>query len=147
MFEGYTDRALRVVRLARGEAYRRRSAVLGDEHLLAALLAEGGGVGGKALTHQGVGLERFWRAVDELAPPIPSLHPPDPLPFTPRAQRILDEAAACAASLEHPTVGTEHLLLSLLKDREGTAARALERLGIDLGTTRDWVLEVLGAKR
>lgn len=146
MFEGYTDRAAKVVRLARGEAYRRRSAVLGEDHLLAGLLSEAGGAGGKALLIQGVTIDRFWKAADGLAPPRPSAAPPDPLPFTPRARRILDDASEAAETLGHAKVGTEHLLLALLRDREGTAARALEGLGISLESTRDWILEILGAK-
>ncbi|HXG60715.1 MAG TPA: ATP-dependent Clp protease ATP-binding subunit [Planctomycetota bacterium] len=146
MFEKFTERARKVMSLARQEAQRLNSEFIGTEHILLGIIQEGGGVAAKVLKNLNVDLKRIRQEIEKLI--TPSTSPTvtlGQLPFSPRAKRVIELAGEAASQLGHDVIGTEHLLLGLLKENEGIAAQVLTNLGLKLDEVRDMVLEVLGA--
>jgi prophage maintenance system killer protein len=142
MFTRFTDRAGLVVRLAQEEARLLRRDYVGSEHLLLGLLYEGEGVAARALGALGISREDVQGQVEEIAGPGQG-SPARPLQFTPRAKKVLESSLREALALGHHYIGTEHLLLGLLRDREGVGAQALTRLGADDAQVREQVLGLL----
>jgi ATP-dependent Clp protease ATP-binding subunit ClpC len=142
MFERFTDRARRTVVLAQEEARLLQHNYIGTEHLLLGLVHEGEGVAAKALESLGIGLEAVRQQVEEIigrGQYASSGH----IPFTPRAKKVLELALREAIQLGHNYIGTEHILLGLIREGDGVAAQVLVRLGADLNRTRQRVIEVL----
>jgi ATP-dependent Clp protease ATP-binding subunit ClpC len=142
MFERFTDRARRTVVLAQEEARLLQHNYIGTEHLLLGLIHEGEGVAAKALESLGIGLAAVRQQVEEIigrGQQAPSGH----IPFTPRAKKVLELALREAIQLGHNYIGTEHILLGLIREADGVAAQVLVRLGADLNRTRQRVIEVL----
>ena len=142
MFERFTDRARRVVVLAQEEARLLNHNYIGTEHLLLGLIHEGEGIAAKALERLGVSLEVVRSRVEEiigLGGSAPSGH----IPFTPRAKKVLELSLREALQLGHNYIGTEHLLLGLIREGEGVAAQVLAQLGLDLALVRQEVLQLL----
>lgn len=143
MFERFTDRSRRVIVLAQEEARLLGHAYIGTEHLLLGLLAEGEGVGSKALERLGVDLPKVRDEVERIigtGGSVPSGH----IPFTPRAKQVLELSLRESLRLQHNYIGTEHVLLGLLAEGEGVAAQILVRLGLTPEGVRSTVLELLG---
>src|SRR5213083_1662751 len=144
MFERFTDRARRVVVLAQEEARMLNHNYIGTEHILLGLIHEGEGVATKALESLGISLEAVRQQVEEIigqGQQAPSGH----IPFTPRAKKVLELSLREALQLGHNYIGTEHILLGLIREGEGVAAQVLQRLGGDLNRVRAEVMEVLAA--
>ena len=142
MFERFTDRARRTVVLAQEEARLLQHNYIGTEHLLLGLIHEGEGVAAKALESLGIGLEAVRQQVEEIigrGQYASSGH----IPFTPRAKKVLELGLREAIQLGHNYIGTEHILLGLIREGDGVAAQVLVRLGADLNRTRQRVIEVL----
>src|SRR6202000_443417 len=132
MFERFTDRARRVVVLAQEEARMLNHNYIGTEHILLGLIHEGEGVAAKALESLGISLEAGRQQVEEIigqGQQAPSGH----IPFTPRAKKVLELSLREALQLGHNYIGTEHILLGLIREGEGVAAQVLVKLGADLG--------------
>jgi ATP-dependent Clp protease ATP-binding subunit ClpC len=145
MFEGFdrfTDRAGRIVLLAEDEARRLGHSCIGTEHLLLGLRAEDIGVAAKALESLGISLEALRQQVQEIVGEGQQA-PSGPIPFTPRAKKVLELSLREALQLGPSYVGTEHVLLSLTRQGEGVAAQSLVGLGVDLDRVRRRVLQVL----
>ncbi|MBV8980182.1 MAG: AAA family ATPase [Acidimicrobiia bacterium] len=143
MFERFTDRARRVVVLAQEEARMLNHNYIGTEHILLGLIHEGEGVAAKALESLGIALEGVRQQVEEIigqGQQAPSGH----IPFTPRAKKVLELSLREALQLGHNYIGTEHILLGLIHEGEGVAAKALESLGISLEAVRNQVEEIIG---
>jgi ATP-dependent Clp protease ATP-binding subunit ClpA len=139
MFERFTDRSRRVVVLAGEEARMLNHDYIGTEHLLLGLIHEGEGVAAKALESLGIGLEAVRQQVEEIigqGQQAPSGH----IPFTPRTKKVLELALREATQLGHNYIGTEHILLGLIREAEGVAAQVLVRLGADLHRVRRQVI-------
>lgn len=146
MFEKFTERARKVMNYSRQEAQRLNSEFIGTEHMLLGIIDEGGGVAAKVLKNLNIDLKRVRQEIEKLI--TPSTSPTvtlGQLPFSPRAKRVIELAGEAASMLGHDIIGTEHLLLGLLKENEGIAAQVLINLGLKLDEVRDMVLEVLGA--
>src|SRR2546421_6813788 len=142
MFERFTDRARRVVVLAQEEARMLNHGYIGTEHILLGLIHEGGGVAAKALESLGIRLEAVRQQVEEIigqGQQAPSGH----IPFTPRAKKVLELAHREARALGHDYIGTEHILLGLIREGEGVAAQVLVKLGADLSRVRQQVIQLL----
>jgi ATP-dependent Clp protease ATP-binding subunit ClpC len=145
MFGRYTERAQRAIILAQEEARRHNHSVVGTEHLLLGLIREGEGVAAKVLQSMGIGLEKVRAEVETLIGATEPETPGETLNFSPRAKKVVMELALLEAqALGHNYIGTEHLLLGLLREGEGVAARVLESLGADLERTRAQVIQLLG---
>lgn len=144
IFERYTEKAIKVVMLASEEAKRSNHNFMGTEQILLGLIGERTGVAGRALAgFYGVNLADARAQVDKIIGN--GLGPvSDEIPFTPRAKRVLDLAWDEARQLGHNYIGTEHLLLGLIREGEGVGALVLEKLGVDLSKVRSHVLRVLG---
>ncbi|WP_018024851.1 ATP-dependent Clp protease ATP-binding subunit [Corynebacterium ulceribovis] len=142
MFERFTDRARRVIVLAQDEARSLNHNYIGTEHILLGLIHEGEGVAAKALESMGISLDAVRSEVEELigkgAQP-PSGH----IPFTPRAKKVLEYSLREALQLGHKYIGTEHILLGLIREGEGVAAQVLVKLGADLPRVRQQVIQLL----
>ena len=145
MFDRFTDRAKKVMNLARQEAQRLNHEYLGTEHVLLGLVQEGSGVAANVLKNMGVDLTRIRAEVEKLVKSGPSMVTMGQLPFTPRAKKVLELSMEEAHNLGHNYIGTEHLLLGLIKENEGIAAKVLTNLGVKLEDVREEVLEFLGA--
>ncbi len=146
MFEQLTERARKVMSLARLESERLNAEFIGTEHILLGIIQEGGGVAAKVLKNLDVDLKRIRQAIEKLITRTTSPRVRlGQLPFSPRTRRVIELAGEAAGRLGHDAIGTEHLLLGLLEEREGIAAQALTNLGLKFDEVRDWVLEVLGA--
>ena len=142
MFERFTDRARRVVVLAQEEARMLNHNYIGTEHILLGLIHEGEGVAAKALESLGISLEGVRSQVEEIigqGQQAPSGH----IPFTPRAKKVLELAFREARALGHDYIGTEHILLGLIREGDGVAAQVLVRLGADLNRAREQVIRLL----
>jgi len=142
MFERFTDRARRVVVLAQEEARMLDHNYVGPEHVLLGLIHEGQGVAARALTELGLGLDEVRRQVEELigrGEHAPSGH----IPFTPRAKRVLELSLREALQLGHNYIGTEHILLGILREGENVAAQVLVRMGTDLNRVRLEVIKLV----
>jgi ATP-dependent Clp protease ATP-binding subunit ClpC len=142
MFERFTDRARRVVVLAQEEARMLNHNYIGTEHILLGLIHEGEGVAAKALESLGISLEAVRSQVEEIigqGQQAPSGH----IPFTPRAKKVLELSLREALQLGHNYIGTEHILLGLIREGEGVAAQVLVKLGADLNKVRQQVIQLL----
>ncbi len=146
MFNRFTERARRVILLAREEAKRLDHDYLGTEHLLLGLIREGEGVGATALRNLGVDLDQVRQEVEKTVGRGEGGLFLGQIPFTPRAKKVLELAVTEARDLGHSYIGTEHLLLGLIREGEGVAAQVLSSLGVDLEKAREEVLELLGGK-
>jgi len=145
MFDRFTDRARRVMGLARQEAQRFNHEYIGTEHILLGLIQEGSGVAASVLRNLDIDLDKIRREVEKIVQSGPSMVTMGQLPFTPRAKKVLELAVEEASSLGHNYIGTEHLLLGLIRENEGVAAQVLLNLGLKLEDVREEVLELLGA--
>ena len=144
MFEQFTERARKVLGLARQEAQKFNHEYIGTEHILLGLILEGSGVAATVLRNMDVDLRKIRLEIEKLVQQGPQvMTAPSKLPFTPRAKRVIDLAKEEAATLNHEHVGTEHLLLGLLRENEGIAAQVLMNLGVRLDEVREEVLELL----
>jgi ATP-dependent Clp protease ATP-binding subunit ClpC len=142
MFERFTDRARRVVVLAQEEARMLNHNYIGTEHILLGLIHEGEGVAAKALESLGISLEGVRDQVEEIigqGQTAPAGH----IPFTPRAKKVLELSLREALQLGHNYIGTEHILLGLIREGEGVAAQVLQKLGADLNRVRQQVIQLL----
>jgi ATP-dependent Clp protease ATP-binding subunit ClpC len=142
MFERFTDRARRVVVLAQEEARLLNHSYIGTEHILLGLIHEGEGVAAKALESLSISLEAVRNQVEEIigqGGSSPSGH----IPFTPRAKKVLELSLREALQLGHNYIGTEHILLGLIREGEGVAAQVLVKLGADLSRVRQQVIQLL----
>ncbi|HEX8100790.1 MAG TPA: ATP-dependent Clp protease ATP-binding subunit [Actinomycetota bacterium] len=142
MFERFTDRARRVVVLAQEEARMLNHNYIGTEHILLGLIHEGEGVAAKALESLGISLEAVRSQVEEIigqGQAAPTGH----IPFTPRAKKVLELSLREALQLGHNYIGTEHILLGLIREGEGVAAQVLQKLGADLNRVRQQVIQLL----
>ena len=142
MFERFTDRARRVVVLAQEEARMLNHNYIGTEHLLLGLIHEGEGVAGRALESLGISLEAVRQQVEQIigqGQQAPEGH----IPFTPRAKRVLELSLRESLQLGHNYIGTEHILLGLIREGEGVAAQVLVKLGADLNRVRQQVIQLL----
>ncbi len=142
MFERFTDRARRVIVLAQEEAKMLNHNYIGTEHLLLGLIHEGDGVAAKALEALGISLEAVREQVEDMigkGQQKPTGH----IPFTPRAKKVLELSLREALQLGHNYIGTEHILLGLIREGEGIAAQVLVKLGADLNSVRQQVIQLL----
>jgi ATP-dependent Clp protease ATP-binding subunit ClpC len=142
VFERFTDRARRAVVLAQAEARMLNHDYVGPEHILLGLIAEGEGVAAMALKSLDISLEAIRRQVEEIigqGQAAPTGH----IPFTPRAKKVLELSLREALKLRHNHIGTEHILLGLISEREGVAAQVLQQLGADLDRVRQAVIQLL----
>ncbi len=145
MFERLTDRARKVMALANQEAQRFNHEYIGTEHILLGLVKEGSGVGANVLKHLEIDLRKVRLEVEKLVKSGPDMVTMGKLPQTPRAKKVIEYAIEEARSLNHNYVGTEHLLLGLLREQDGVAAQVLMNLDLKLEDVREEVLNLLGA--
>ena len=145
MFERLTDRARKVMALANQEAQRFNHEYIGTEHILLGLVKEGSGVGANVLKALEIDLRKVRLEVEKLVKSGPEMVTMGKLPQTPRAKKVLEYAIEEARHLNHNYVGTEHLLLGLLREQDGVAAQVLMNLGVKLEEGREEVLNLLGA--
>ncbi|MBL7151763.1 MAG: ATP-dependent Clp protease ATP-binding subunit [Candidatus Omnitrophica bacterium] len=145
MFNRFTERARKVIILAKEEARRFNHDYIGTEHILLGLVREGEGVAATVLQKMGISLENIRLEIEKLVQPGPTTQIIGDIPFTPRAKKALELAAEEARSLGHNYIGTEHLLLGLIREGEGIASQVLLNLGLDLNRVRNEVMELLGS--
>jgi ATP-dependent Clp protease ATP-binding subunit ClpC len=144
MFERFTDRARKVMQLANQEAQRFNHEYVGTEHVLLGLVKEGSGVAANVLKNLDVDLRKIRTEVEKIVQAGPDVVTMGKLPQTPRAKKVIEYAIEEARNLNHNYVGTEHLLLGLLREQEGVAAQVLMNLGLKLEEVREEVLNLLG---
>ncbi|MEO8095546.1 MAG: Clp protease N-terminal domain-containing protein, partial [Pseudolysinimonas sp.] len=142
MFERFTDRARRVVVLAQEEAKMLNHNYIGTEHILLGLIHEGEGVAAKALESLGISLDAVREQVQDIIGQGQQ-QPTGHIPFTPRAKKVLELSLREALQLGHSYIGTEHILLGLIREGEGVAAQVLVKLGADLNRVRQQVIQLL----
>ena len=145
MFERFTDRARKVMALANQEAQRFNHEYIGTEHILLGLVKEGSGVAANVLKNLDVDLRKIRLEVEKIVQSGPDMVTMGKLPQTPRAKKVIEYAMEEARNLNHNYVGTEHILLGLLREQEGVAAQVLMNLGLKLDEVREEVLNLLGA--
>jgi len=145
MFNRFTERARKVIVYAKEEARRFNHDYIGTEHLLLGLVREGEGVAAAVLQKLSLDLETIRLEIEKLVQPGPQTQVLGDIPFTPRSKKALELSAEEARALGHNYIGTEHLLLGLVKEGEGMAFRVLLNLGLDLGKLRNEVMELLGS--
>ncbi|MBX3442955.1 MAG: ATP-dependent Clp protease ATP-binding subunit [Planctomyces sp.] len=144
MYERFTDRARKVMQLANQEAQRFNHEYIGTEHILLGLVKEGSGVAANVLKNLDVDLRKIRHEVENIVQSGPDMVTMGKLPQTPRAKKVIEYAMEEARNLNHNYVGTEHLLLGLLREQEGVAAQVLMNLGLKLEDVREEVLNLLG---
>ncbi|MFM7163935.1 MAG: ATP-dependent Clp protease ATP-binding subunit [Planctomycetaceae bacterium] len=144
MYERFTDRARKVMQLANQEAQRFNHEYIGTEHILLGLVKEGSGVAANVLKNLDVDLRKIRIEVEKIVQTGPDMVTMGKLPQTPRAKKVIEYGMDEARNLNHNYVGTEHLLLGLLREQEGVAAQVLMNLGLKLEDVRDEVLNLLG---
>jgi ATP-dependent Clp protease ATP-binding subunit ClpC len=144
MYERFTDRARKVMQLANQEAQRFNHEYIGTEHILLGLVKEGSGVAANVLKNLDVDLRKIRIEVEKIVQTGPDMVTMGKLPQTPRAKKVIEYAMDEARNLNHNYVGTEHLLLGLLREQEGVAAQVLMNLGMKLDDVREEVLNLLG---
>lgn len=144
MYERFTDRARKVMQLANQEAHRFNHEYIGTEHILLGLVKEGSGVAANVLKNLDVDLRRIRNEVEKLVQSGPDMVTLGRLPHTPRAKKVLEFSMEEARNLNHNYVGTEHILLGLLREQEGVAAQVLMNLSLKLDDVREEVLNLLG---
>jgi len=145
MFERFTDRARKVMALANQEAQRFNHEYIGTEHILLGLVKEGSGVGANVLKNLDVDIKKLRLEIEKLVKSGPDIVTMGKLPQTPRAKKVIEYAIEEARSLNHNYVGTEHILLGLLRETEGIAAQVMVAMGLKLEDVRQEVLNLLGA--
>lgn len=146
MFERFTEKAIKVIMLAQEEARRLGHNFVGTEQILLGLIGEGTGIAAKTLKGMGINLKEARSEVEKIIGKGSGFVAVE-IPFTPRAKRVLELSWDEARQLGHNYIGTEHLLLGLIREGEGVAARVLENLGVDLGKVRSNVIRMLGETR
>ena len=144
MYERFTDRARKVMQLANQEAQRFNHEYIGTEHILLGLVKEGSGVAANVLKNLDVDLRKIRNEVEKIVQPGPEIVTIGKLPQTPRAKKVIEYSMEEARNLNHNYVGTEHILLGLLREQEGVAAQVLMNLGLKLEDVREEVLNLLG---
>jgi len=144
MYERFTDRARKVMQLANQEAQRFNHEYIGTEHILLGLVKEGSGVAANVLKNLEVDLRKIRLEVEKLVQSGPEMVTVGKLPQTPRAKKVIEYSMEEARNLNHSYVGTEHILLGLLREQEGVAAQVLMNLGLKLDDVREEVLNLLG---
>src|SRR5262245_820426 len=144
MYERFTDRARKVMQLANQEAQRFNHEYIGTEHILLGLAKEGSGVAANVLQNLDIDLRRIRQEVEKIVQPGPDEVELNKMPPTPRAKKEIEYAIEEARALAHNYVGTEHLLLGLLREEEGVGAQVLKNLGVRLEQIRQEVLALLG---
>ena len=145
MFDRFTDRARKVMNLARQEAQKLNHDYIGTEHVLLGLVQEGSGVAANVLRNLDIDLKKIRLELEKFVKSGSPTMTVGQLPFTPRAKRVLELSMEEANNLNHNYIGTEHLLLGLLREHDGYAARVLMSLGVKLEDVREEVMEILGA--
>ncbi|MDP1852760.1 MAG: ATP-dependent Clp protease ATP-binding subunit [Candidatus Omnitrophota bacterium] len=145
MFNRFTERARKVIILAKEEARRFNHDYIGTEHILLGLIREGEGVAAAVLQKMGLSLETIRIEVEKLVKPGPTTQILGDIPFTPRSKKALELSAEEARSLGHNYIGTEHILLGLIRDGEGVAFQVLINLGLDLERVRQEIMDILGS--
>src|SRR5216684_2064744 len=147
MYERFTDRARKVMQLANQEAQRFNHEYIGTEHILLGLVKEGSGVAANVLKNLDIDLRKIRLEVEKIVQTGPGseMVTMGKLPQTPRAKKVIEYSIEEARNLNHNYVGTEHLLLGLLREQEGVAAQVLMNLGLRLEDVREEVLNLLGA--
>jgi ATP-dependent Clp protease ATP-binding subunit ClpC len=145
MFDRFTDRARKVIALARQEAQKLNHDYIGTEHVLLGLVQEGSGVAANVLRNLDIDLKKIRLELEKFVKSGSPTMTVGQLPFTPRAKRVLELSMEEANNLNHNYIGTEHLLLGLLREHDGYAARVLMSLGVKLEDVREEVMEILGA--
>ena len=146
MFERFTEKAIKVIMLAQEEARRLGHNFVGTEQLLLGLIGEGTGVAAKTLKSMGINLKDARVEVEKIIGRGSGFVAVE-IPFTPRAKRVLELSWDEARQLGHNYIGTEHLLLGLIREGEGVAARVLENSGVDLNKIRSNVIKILGESK
>ncbi|MDD3905968.1 MAG: ATP-dependent Clp protease ATP-binding subunit [Candidatus Omnitrophica bacterium] len=146
MFNRFTERARKVILLAKEEAKRFNHDYIGTEHILLGLVREGEGVAAAVLASFGLSSDKIRLEVEKLVQPGPTTVVSGDLPFTPKAKKVIELAMEEARSLGHNYIGTEHLLLGLIREGEGVASQVLVNLGLELGKVRDEVMNLLGSE-
>src|SRR4051794_27677542 len=144
MSNRFTERAQRVILIAQEEAKRLNHDYVGTEHILLGLIALGEGVAAQVLANLGVDLRRVRTEIEKIVGTGDNVMLLGEIPFTPRAKKVLELAVEEAQNMGHNYVGTEHLLLGLIREEEGVAARVLENLGVRLDVVREEVISLLG---
>jgi ATP-dependent Clp protease ATP-binding subunit ClpC len=144
MYERFTDRARKVMQLANQEAQRFNHEYIGTEHILLGLVKEGTGVAANVLKNLDIDLRKIRLEVEKIVQAGPDMVTMGKLPQTPRAKKVIEYSIEEARNLNHNYVGTEHLLLGLLREQEGVAAQVLQNLGLKLEDVREEVLNLLG---
>src|SRR5213593_2615519 len=144
MYERFTDRARKVMQLANQEAQRFNHEYIGTEHILLGLVKEGTGVAANVLKNLDIDLRKIRLEVEKIVQAGPDMVTMGKLPQTPRAKKVIEYSIEEARNLNHNYVGTEHLLLGLLREQEGVAAQVLIYLGLKLEDVREEVLNLLG---
>ncbi|MDD5746347.1 MAG: ATP-dependent Clp protease ATP-binding subunit [Candidatus Omnitrophica bacterium] len=144
MFDRFTERARKVILLAKEEAKRFNHDYIGTEHILLGLIKEGEGVAAAVLQNLGLNLDMIRLEVEKLVQPGPSTVTSGDIPFTPKAKKVIELAMDEARNLGHNYIGTEHLLLGLLRENEGVASQVLLNLDLDLAKVRKEIMELLG---
>jgi ATP-dependent Clp protease ATP-binding subunit ClpC len=147
MFERFTDRARRVVVLAQEEARMLNHNYIGTEHILLALIREGGGIAAQALESLGITEEAARQQVEEITGRGRQDPPRGHVPFTPPAKKVLQLSMREAIALGHAYIGTEHILLGLIREGDGPAMQALNGLGVDPNRVRQQVIQLVSARR
>src|SRR5262245_32364152 len=144
MSNRFTERAQRVILIAQEEAKRLNHDYVGTEHLLLGLIALGEGVAAQVLANLGVDLRRVRSEIEKIVGTGDNVMLLGEIPFTPRAKKVLELAVEEAQNMGHNYVGTEHLLLGLIREEEAVAARVLENIGVRLDVVREEVISLLG---
>lgn len=140
----FSDRAQKVILIAQEEAKRLNHDYVGTEHLLLGVVSVGEGLAVQVLINLGVDLRRIRHEVEKVVPPGDNLMMLGEIPFSPRAKKVLEYAVEEATNMGHIYVGTEHILLGLLRDKEGVAARVLEHLGVDYESVLEEIFSIIG---
>lgn len=144
MLERFTDRARKLMAFANQEAQRFNSEYIGTEHLLLGLVKEGSGVGANVLKNLDIDLRKIRLEVEKLIKTGPELITMGKLPHTVRAKKVIEYAIEEAKNLQHNYIGTEHILLGLIRDTDGIGGLVLLGQGVKLDTTRDAIINLLG---
>src|SRR5262245_10753478 len=144
MYERFTDRARKMIQLANQEAQRFNHNYIGTEHILLGLIKEGAGVAANVLKNLDIDLRKVRLEIEKIVQTGPEVVATGKLPQTPKAKKVIEYSIEEARNLGHNYVGTEHLLLGLLREEEGVAAQVLMNLGLKLEDVRQEVLNLLG---
>jgi ATP-dependent Clp protease ATP-binding subunit ClpC len=145
MFNRFTERARKVIILAKEEAKRFNHDYIGTEHILLGLLGEGEGVASVVLQKMGLNLQQIRLEIEKIVKPGPPMVVSGDIPFTPTAKKVIELSSEEARSLGHNYIGTEHILLGLIREGEGVASQVLINLGLDLNKVREEIAELLGS--